>query len=62
MTMRGRRSTRMWATAARRIRIVDGWRPYTVVVNVPYRREDPAAFEEAFPGRDGLEETDDPQS
>jgi hypothetical protein len=28
------------------------------VVNVPYRREDPEAFEAAFPGRDGLEVTE----
>jgi hypothetical protein len=29
-------------------------RPYTVVVNVPYRREDPEAFEAAFRDPDAV--------
>jgi amino acid transporter len=50
----------LYNQSAKRLRQVLLGRPYTVVVNVPYRREDPEAFEAAFPGRDGLEETDGP--
>jgi amino acid transporter len=43
----------LYNQSAKRLRQVLLGRPYTVVVNVPYRRQDPAAFEAAFPGRDG---------
>jgi hypothetical protein len=42
----------LYNQSAKRLRQVLLGRPYTVVTNVPYRREDPAAFEAAFPGRD----------
>jgi amino acid transporter len=48
----------LYNQSAKRLRQVLLGRPYTVVVNVPYRREDPAAFEAAFPGRDGTDGTD----
>ena len=52
----------LYNQSAKRLRQVLLGRPYTVVVNVPYRREDPAAFEAAFPGRDGLDQTEGPPS
>ena len=52
----------LYNQSAKRLRQVLLGRPYTVVVNVPYRREDPAAFEAAFPGRDGLDQTQGPPS
>jgi hypothetical protein len=42
----------LYNQSAKRLRRILLGRPYTVVVNVPYRREDPAAFEAAFPARD----------
>jgi amino acid transporter len=50
----------LYNQSAKRLRQVLLGRPYTVVVNVPYRREDPAAFEAAFPGRDATDGTDTP--
>jgi amino acid transporter len=44
----------LYNQSAKRLRQVLLGRPYTVVVNVPYRREDPKAFDAAFPGRDGV--------
>jgi amino acid transporter len=40
----------LYNQSARRLRAMLLGRPHTVVVNVPYRREDPEAFERAFPG------------
>jgi hypothetical protein len=40
----------LYNQSARRLRAMLLGRPRTVVVNVPYRREDPEAFEQAFPG------------
>jgi amino acid transporter len=45
----------LYNQSAKRLRRILLGRPYTVVVNVPYRREDPGAFEAAFPGRDGTD-------
>jgi amino acid transporter len=45
----------LYNQSAKRLRTILLGRPYTVVVNVPYRREDPASFEAAFPGRDGAD-------
>jgi amino acid transporter len=41
----------LYNQAAKRLRTVLLGRPHTVVVNVPYRREDPALFEAALGGR-----------
>jgi hypothetical protein len=40
----------LYNQAAKRLRTVLLGRPHTVVVNVPYRREDPALFEAALGG------------
>ena len=40
----------LYNQSARRLRAMLLGRPHTVVVNVPYRREDPEAFEQALPG------------
>ena len=40
----------LYNQSARRLRTLLLGRPHTVVVNVPYRREDPEAFEQARPG------------
>ena len=40
----------LYNQAAKRLRTVLLGRPHTVVVNVPYRREDPALFESALGG------------
>jgi hypothetical protein len=44
----------LYNQSAKRLRQVLLGRPYTVVVNVPYRREDPEAFEAAFRDPDAV--------
>ena len=40
----------LYNQSAKRLRTALLGRPHTVVVNVPYRREDPSSFEPAAPG------------
>jgi len=50
----------LYNQAAKRLKTVLLGRPHTVVVNVPYRREDPALFEAALGGRPTTERTTPP--
>ena len=48
----------LYNQAAKRLRTVLLGRPHTVVVNVPYRREDPELFEAALGGTDAAKKPD----